>query len=377
MQTQKLLVASENYEELDQYLIQSNTKRIFLVCDNFMPYLRNYWYFESLNERKNICVIKFSDFSSNPQYESVVQGVKLFKESYCDLIVAVGGGSSMDVAKCIKLFSNMDSNINFLAQEVIPNNIRFLAIPTTAGTGSEATKFAVIYYNDEKQSITDESCIPSAILMDYRLIESLPIYQRKSTMMDALSHAVESYWSVNSTAESKNYSKQAIQIIISNKKEYLDNTDLGNKNMLRASYLAGKAINITQTTAGHAMCYKLTSLYGLAHGHAAAMCVLKLWPYMLENINSCIDYRGKDYLALTFDELAKIFNCTDAISGAEKFGEIFRELELHIPKVSEGDYLILKASVNPVRLKNNPIWLDENAINHLYHQILEGVKDEH
>ena len=121
--------------------------------------------------------------------------------------------------------------------------------------------------------------------MDASALKTLPIYQKKSTMMDALCHSIESYWSVNSTEESNKYSKQAIQTILENKDAYLANKDLGNANMLKAAYLAGKAINITQTTAGHAMSYKLTSLYGIAHGHAVAICISKLWEYMLEPVS--------------------------------------------------------------------------------------------
>ena len=146
-------------------------------------------------------------------------------------------------------------------------------MPTTAGTGSEATRYAVIYFDGEKQSISDYSCIPSAVLMDASVLKTLPIYQKKSTMMDAFCHAIESYWSVNSSEESRQYSRRAIQLIMENKDLYIGNDETGNTQMLKAAHLAGKAINLTQTTAGHAMCYKLTSLYGIAHGHAAALCV--------------------------------------------------------------------------------------------------------
>lgn len=76
--------------------------------------------------------------------ESIVNGVALFREENCEIIIAVGGGSAMDVAKCIKLYSNVDSKINYLEQKIIPNDIKLLAIPTTSGSGSEATRFAVI-----------------------------------------------------------------------------------------------------------------------------------------------------------------------------------------------------------------------------------------
>ena len=355
---------------MDNYFAENNTRKILLVCDTSISFLKLNHYFETLEEKIGTKVVRFSDFSPNPLYESVVKGVELFNEETCDLIVAVGGGSAMDVAKCIKLYANMDPSCNYLEQEIIPNSIRILAVPTTAGTGSEATRYAVIYYKGEKQSVADYSCIPDTVLMDASVFKTLPLYQKKATMLDAFCHAIEAYWSVNATAESQAYSKEAIQLILANRKLYLENDNAGNENMLQAANIAGKAINITQTTAGHAMCYKLTSLYGIAHGHAAALCVVKLWPFMLQNIEKCIDPRGEEYLQDVFNEIAEAMGCDDSWEAAESFNQIVAELELEIPKAKEEDYLLLKTSVNPVRLKNNPIRLAEEDIEELYHSIL-------
>lgn len=108
--------------------------------------------------------------------------------------------------------------------------------------------------------------------MDASVLKTLPDYQKKATMCDALCHAIESFWSVNSTDKSKEYSMAAIQNVMKHMDGYLANTDEGNAGMLLAANTAGKAINITQTTAGHAMCYKLTSMFSSAHGHAAILC---------------------------------------------------------------------------------------------------------
>lgn len=277
----------------------------------------------------------------------------------------------MDVAKCIKLYSNMDHTRNYLKQTIVPNEIELMAVPTTAGTGSEATRFAVIYYEGEKQSISDLSCIPSAVLVDPTVLETLPEYQKKATMMDALCHATESFWSVNANEESQEYSVEAIRLVLENYTGYLSNTKEGNAGMLKASNIAGKAINITQTTAGHAMCYKLTSLYGISHGHAAALCVSKLFSYMIEHIEKCIDPRGKGYLEEMFIRLAVAYGCDNPKNAVEKFDKLLGELNLEVPKAKDEEYEVLKCSVNPVRLKNNPIALDIQTIDTLYHIILQ------
>lgn len=370
MSNQKILIASESYAEMDTYLEDNNLKTVLLVCDSSLPFLKINKYFEELENRTGVKLVKFDNIKPNPSYDAVVEGVNIFHETDCDSIIAVGGGSVMDVAKCIKLFSNMDTHNHYLKQTIIPNDIKLLAIPTTAGTGSEATRYAVVYYNGEKQSITDDSCIPSTVLFDVSTLKTLSEYQRKSTMMDALCHAIEAYWSVNSNEESKEYSKVAIKSILESKDAYLANEECGNINMLKAANLAGKAINITQTTAGHAMCYKLTSLYGIAHGHAAALCVSKLFHYMIEHVEQCVDSRGAQYLESIFGKIAEAMGCETAQQAVAKFDTIIADFALGVPDFKNEDYELLKNSVNLVRLKNNPIGLDEDVIDNLYHQIL-------
>ena len=373
MSEQTVFYASDNYKELDDYWLNHCISSVFLVCDQSLPLLRLNQYIKKMEEQLGIRVVKFSDFQPNPLYESVEKGIELFHQTACQMIMAVGGGNAIDVAKCIKLYSNMDSTQNYLEQPIVPNEIPFLAVPTTAGTGSEATKYAVIYYKGLKQSVSDESCIPSAVLMDASALETLPIYQKKATMMDAFCHAIESFWSVNSTEESKNcFAKEAIQMILKYKDSYLRNVREGNEQMMKAANLAGKAINITQTTAGHAMCYKITSLYHIAHGHAAALCVKQLWPYMIHHLDACIDKRGDTYLKEMFHELALIMGCQNAEEAPVKFANLIDELGLQTPDhVMETDFDELAGSVNPVRLKNNPVKLDNVAILSLYQKMLK------
>lgn len=369
---QRLLSGKEYYRELADYIQESGFRKILLVCGKSIEELEVGSFFSELEKGTKIKIIRFSEFTSNPSYESVVKGVGLFNAQKCDAVFAIGGGSAIDVAKCIKLFAHMNPKINFLEQEITPNRIPLLAMPTTAGTGSEATKFAVIYYQGEKQSVSDESCIPAAILLDADTLQTLPLYQKKSTMLDAVCHAIESFWSINATEESKIYSSKALKLIINYWNAYLENDKLAALQMLKAANLAGKAINITQTTAGHAMCYKLTSLYGIAHGHAAALCVYELWPYMIDNLERCIDPRGKKYLESTFQELAEIFGSDDVRGAVKCYQNFYKKLGLYRPMINhESEYSILKDSVNPVRLKNNPVKLDIKTIDQLYHQILK------
>ena len=313
--------------------------------------------------------VLFDKFSSNPKYEELLLGLECFKNNNCDFVISYGGGSAIDVAKCIKLYALADGD--FFNKPIDKNLIKHLAIPTTAGTGSESTRFAVIYKDGVKYSITHDSIVPDIILLDYELLKSLPDYQKKSTMLDALCQAIESYWSVNSTSESKEYAKKAIKLILDNMFGYLNNDENSMKNIMLASNLAGKAINISQTTAAHAMSYKITSLYGTSHGHAVALCLPYIWEYMINNLDKCIDPRGKDYIVNVMDDLAQIFECSNYIEAINKLKNIIARLNLDIPAINEDELSILTNSVNEQRLNNNPIKLDKENISKIYSKALK------
>ena len=371
---QHIITAEENNGELDQWIRTAG--KILLVCDPSIRYQQAFCAHLDALEKTRTQIVRFDDFQPNPLYESVVKGVALFQAEGCGGILAVGGGSAMDVAKCIKLFCRMDPAVNYLEQEIVPNEIPFLAMPTTAGTGSEATRYAVIYFQGAKQSVTSESCIPGTVLLDPACLNSLPEYQRKATMMDALCHGIESFWSVNRTEESREFSRQAIRGVMTHMEGYLANTAEGNAGMLRAAHTAGRAINITQTTAGHAMCYKITSLFGVAHGHAAILCDRVLYPWMIQHAELCTDPRGVDDLRGALDEIGVCLGGNGARDGAERLNELFDSLHLAVPEATKEQFETLRTSVNPVRLKNHPIRLNTETMDGLYHRILRSKAEE-
>lgn len=366
MKQQTIIEGVLAYENIANILIKKQVQKFLLVSgfpEESIP-LKDHW--DSLA----VPYVYFNGFSSNPLYQSVVDGVRIFHQEKCDMIIAVGGGSAIDVAKCIKLYSHMDEQANFLEQEMIENSIPLMAIPTTAGTGSESTRFAVIYYNGEKQSISHESIIPDYVILDPELLSSLPLYQKKSTVMDALCQAIESMWSVNSTEESKGYSKRAITMILNNLDAYLAGESKSNEKILKASNLAGQAINITQTTAAHAMSYKITSLFGLPHGHAVALCLPHVWKYMNGHLDRCIDPRGADYLEGGLREIALNMGVNSSEKAVEYFKEIMGKMGLGIDiKIDEVQLTLLASSVNPVRLKNNPVRLEAGVLRGMYGEI--------
>ncbi len=311
----------------------------------------------------------FSDFSSNPVYEDIKKAVALFLNEQCDSIISLGGGSAIDVAKCVKAFCNMDEKPEYTKQQISPNAIEHLAIPTTAGTGSESTHFAVLYEKGRKKSISDPSLLPDYVWLNPAFIKTLPSYQKKCTMLDALCQAIESFWSVRATDESKKYASSAITGILRYAEPYLEEcTDKpAEADILWAANLAGRAIDITQTTAAHAMSYKLTSNYNIPHGQAVAVCLPGVWKFLISNTEICTDVRGREYLEGMLRQLTRLFGVEsneDAVKALEAFYQsVSMEKEAVVAKE---DLEELARSVDMQRLGNFPVKIETKDIYEIY-----------
>lgn len=364
--------------QLPAILKEVGCEKLFLVVDTSYPFLNIKDAIEALPVKKKVM---FSDFTPNPLYEQVCNGIELLKTSNCDTILAVGGGSAIDVAKCIKLAVLAEEGNAVIIPPLVSarvecdgSKIPFIAIPTTAGTGSESTHNAVMYYEGAKQTVTNDGVLPDYALLEPSVLKTLPLYQKKCTMMDALCQGIESWWSVNSTEESYEYSRKTVEIIMANWRKYIfDNDDEAAAQIMLAANYGGRAINITQTTAAHAFSYKITSLYKLPHGHAVAVGLPVIWEYMLNNMEKCIDVRGQEYLAGIFNLIAKAMGCESPEQAITVFRTMMKDMEMLNPYSNNRtkDIGILSNSVNPVRLKNNPIELDKMTIRGLYDIIVK------
>jgi alcohol dehydrogenase class IV len=231
-----------------------------------------------------------------------------------------------------------------------------------------------MYYKGAKQTVTNDGVLPDYAVLEPSVLKTLPLYQKKCTMMDALCQGIESWWSVNSTEESYEYSRKTIELIMANWRKYIfDNDDEAAANIMLAANYGGRAINITATTAAHAMSYKITSLYHFPHGHAVAVCLPHIWKYMIGHLDYCIDSRGMNYLEQIFNNISVAIGANNPVDAVSLFENMMQELEMGNP-VSDNlpsDILNLTSSVNPVRLKNNPVELSEHAIQELYQVIIK------
>lgn len=368
---QIFLRGRDSSRRLPALLARLGVKKYLLVCGRSFEKLP----LKQVLDGCPIPHILFQDFCPNPRYTDVLEGVALFRKAGCDAIVAVGGGSALDVAKCVKLFAPMTGE-DYLHRPWQDSPTPLIAVPTTAGTGSESTPFAVIYEKGQKQSVHHAGILPNAVILDHSLLATLPLYQKKCTLMDALCQAMEAWWSVNSTPASRRLSRQAVQGILAHYRDYLSGSgEAAPRQILLAANRAGRAIHITQTTAAHAMSYKLTTLYSLPHGHAVAVCLPHIWQYMADHPAACVDPRGWGHVEAVFRRIAGALGASDVPQAIRRFTALLEELALASPVSPdpEQDLPMLAASVNLQRLKNNPIALDPPTLLALYRRILAPI----
>lgn len=263
-----------------------------------------------------------------------------FKQSQSTVILAIGGGSVIDIGKAI-----------IYKLKIKPF---FIAAPTTAGSGSEATCFAVVYKGKKKESLVHPNLLPEVVFLDPELTYSLPSYQTATSGMDALSQAVESFWNKNANSESKQYSAEAIIVWKENfLKAVLTDDHEAKERLLYAAHMAGKAINITRTTGPHALSYYLTSRFNVPHGQAVS---LFLPAFFLYNPDE--------------SDLYELLGVRDGEAAADLIRQYMKQAGLATTLeelgIKKGDVMSeLLSEVNEERFANNPSPLDEAKLRNL------------
>ncbi len=314
-------------------------------------------YFEDIMRR--ITVIRYSGLGSNPQYDRVVQAIEDLKDADFDLVIGVGGGSIIDYAKLLALY--LVNKKRFYSDFTDVQDLRALspivAIPTTAGTGSEATHFAVLYKDGKKYSIATDEMLPGHVIIDPKLTYTMNPHLTATTGMDALCQAIESLWARGATPKSKEYAITALRYIVPNIESAVISPDAHSRRaMAIGAYYAGKAINISKTTGPHAFSYYLTHQFGVTHGEAVAM-TMKLfielnYPYVNEDVRSIyLDVFGVqsvEEFMTNFHKLQKKIGLRESVRDAGIKNK--EELKMLID------------SVNMERMTNNPAPIDVDKV---------------
>ena len=309
----------------------------------------------------------FSDYHSNPELAESEPGRDLFVREDCDGLISIGGGSCIDTAKAIKarLCAADEESMkrNVLAA---PVSCPHIAIPGTAGTGSEATQIAVVYEGEAKISLNHPVLRPDGVILDASLLDTLPKYHQKSCALDALAQGIESYWSRASNDDSRVHAYLAVLGVLDNLKAYLEGDLHAADEMLEASFQSGKAIQITRTTAAHAMSYILTKRLGIAHGHACMLTLPYLWELTAEHEEM------KEILA----DLSSKMRLGDYRMVPKLLKGILCDLEMQAPPPPDEQMLNeLTDSVNTERLNNHPVKLTREEIKTAYRRSMTPLHD--
>ena len=345
-----------------QVLSQINSTKAFIVTDPVMLKLGFVDKAIYHLDKKGIKYEIFSDVEPDPSVETVEKGVKIMKKFEPDTIIAIGGGSPIDAAKGMWLFYEHD-NIKFDNLKLKFMDIRkrtykfpdlgkkatFIAIPTTSGTGSEVTAFAVI--TDKKKNIkyplADYELTPDIAIIDPDLTATIPPSVTADTGLDALTHAIEAYVSVMASDYTDALAEKAIKLIFENLEEAYKNGNnkIAREKMHNASCIAGMAFTNAFLGINHSMAHILGAKFHIPHGRANAV----LLPYVIE------------YNAALPNKLAAFPQYEYPIA-AEKYSYIARLLGLQASTKEEGVKNLTKAIQDLMKKLNMPLTLKEMGV---------------
>ena len=271
---------------LKKYLpeIKKYGKKFLVVTGKHFVYKTNLLEeIKGILDKNRINYSIFSKVDSEPPIENAEEGREFSKKENCDAILAIGGGSAMDVGKAIAILSKNTGDLRDYFGEVEYENkpLPVIAIPTTCGTGSEVTRFSIIVDREEetKKALSSEEIIPKMAILDPTLLETLPPELIAGTGMDAISHSLEGFLSKKANPITKIISIESLKILFKFLPEAVNKRNIDDiEKVFLGSLLAGFVINHTGTIIIHGMGYSLTVKYGIHHGTANSL----LMPYVLD-----------------------------------------------------------------------------------------------
>lgn len=326
-----------NCGELKRVFQKENIRRVLIVTDAGIVRSGIAAQLEAVLDEDDISYAVYDQTRPNPTVVNVEQALSLYRRYRCQALIAIGGGSSMDCAKAVGArlarprtpLGKLKGTLRILRP--LPT---LIAIPTTAGTGSETTLAAVITDTQaqHKYVMNDFVLIPKYAVLDARLTLSLPPHLTATTGMDALTHAVEAYIGRSTTRQTRQEALEATRLVFANvERAYRNGKDYeARSNMLTAAYRAGIAFSRSYVGYVHAVAHSLGGQYNIPHGLANAV----LLPYVLESYGSCIHRKLHD-LAVA----AGVADAQESDAGAAaKFIRAIRQLNarMGIPETLEG-----------------------------------------
>lgn len=370
-------IVFDKIEALEQPLLQHGVTSVLLIAGKRLRSTGATEGLEELLRKNNIACTIYDETKANPTVFNAQAALDLYKRAHCDCLIAFGGGSSVDCAKAVgALVAYPNKTLNDLqgvmrVRRKIP---LLIAIPTTAGTGSEVTLAAVITDSETKHkyAINSFPLIPSYAVLDPVVTYTLPPFLTATTGMDALTHAVEAYIGNSTTKKTRRQASAATALVFENLETAVRDgqNETARKNMLTASYLAGAAFSRSYVGYVHAVAHSLGGAYDIPHGLANAV----LLPVVLEAYGKSA-HKKLRRLAVA----AHIANKTDSPElAAEKFIEKIRELNEKtgipnsLPEINAKD---VPALAKHAAREANPLYpvpklMDERELRRIYFAVI-------
>ena len=323
--------------EIGNVLKKKNLKSVLVVTDKGIVSNGLVLPLEEALKKNRVNYTVYDQTMPNPTVNNVEDALSVYKANNCDCIIAIGGGSSMDCAKAVgaraaypkKTVGQMKGILRVLRK--LPT---LIAIPTTAGTGSEVTLASIITDSEKqhKYALMSFPLIPHYAVLDASLTYSLPQHLTATTGMDALTHAVEAYIGRSTTKETRRLAVEAVKLVFENvKKAYEEGENhTARENMLHAAYKAGVAFSKSYVGYIHAIAHSLGGKYGTPHGLANAV----IMPYVLEAYGKSIHKKLHK-----LGTAAGVCDENDSYeAGAKKFIEAIKKLnsDMGIPDKIDG-----------------------------------------
>jgi alcohol dehydrogenase class IV len=349
-----------------QLVSKMDARRVVLVCGKHA--------FDAsgasrcLGDLKRVAEVRrWSDFTPNTDAADLARGLRVVEDFAPDLVLGIGGGSAMDMAKLLCAYrgvtdaGRLDDAIRAGAA-VTERSSKLVLAPTTSGSGSEATRFAVVYIGDQKYSIAGDAMLPDAVVLDPALTLTASPYQRATSGIDAIAQAVESLWATGADDTSRAFARDALSYLVPALPVFVNTgSPESSRDMAQGAHLAGRAIDISRTTAAHALSYGFTKSYGVSHGHAVALTLGSFIEAHAaaapESLRPGVD--PDTHAAAMRDILAQLGADTPAKARA-RFTELAETcgMSLRLPDVGVTTRLQvadLTSRINAERLGNNPV----------------------
>lgn len=312
-------------------------------------------------------VHRWSEFAPNTDADDLARGLALVEQVDPDLVLGVGGGSAMDMAKLLAGYhgkatpSTVQDAIR-AGDRIESRAPQLVLTPTTAGSGAETTHFAVVYIGHDKHSIAGPALLPDRIVLDPSLMSSGSAYQRASSGLDALCHAIESLWAVDATDDSRRDARTAMPILLDHLETFVaDPCPASARGMSLGSHLAGRAIDVSKTTAAHALSYGITKRHGLSHGHAVGV---TLGPFLAVHAEAATERLRPSVTpeehAMLVREIFDAFGATSGDDAHARFRRLMERIDLDPQLCNDRsdaaeEFRVLAATVNTRRLGNDPL----------------------